>query len=166
MYRRCDLWRHSKTITWFARIPPGKTFVFWQPARKCMQSYHDYASFCPAKHDVYSVFSTEGGLNVNIGHIVYKQTEVGMRNSLVLFWTMNNISITVIGRREHDQDGGNVIMDYNNMYLTWNILWYVSSSVLSPWRFLSKLCRSVLRSSYSILWPLGPNCISILSALL
>ena len=36
-----------------------------------MQSYHDYASFCPAKHDVYSVLSTEGGLNVNIGHIVY-----------------------------------------------------------------------------------------------
>ena len=41
-YRRCDLWRHSKTITWFARIPPGETFVFWQPVRKCMQSYHDY----------------------------------------------------------------------------------------------------------------------------
>ena len=37
-----------------------------------MQSYHDYASFCPAKHDVYSVLSTEGGLNVNIGHIVYR----------------------------------------------------------------------------------------------
>ena len=55
------------------RIPPGKTFVFWQPARKCMQSYHDYVSFCPAKHDVYSVLSTEGGLNVNIGHIVYRK---------------------------------------------------------------------------------------------
>ena len=38
-----------------------------------MQSYHDYASFCPAKHDVYSVLSTEGGLNVNIGHIVYEE---------------------------------------------------------------------------------------------
>ena len=36
-----------------------------------MQSYHDYASFCPAKHDVYSVLSTEGGLNVNIGHILF-----------------------------------------------------------------------------------------------
>ena len=70
-YRRCDLWRHSKTITWFARIPPGKTFVFWQPARKGMQSYHDKASFCPTKHDVYSVLSTEGSLNVNVGHIVY-----------------------------------------------------------------------------------------------
>ena len=43
-----------------AHIPPGKTFVFWQPARKCMKSYHDYASFCPAKHVVYSVLSTEG----------------------------------------------------------------------------------------------------------
>ena len=53
--RRCDLWRHSKTITQFARIPPGKTFVFWQPARKCLQSYHDYAYFCPAKHEVYIV---------------------------------------------------------------------------------------------------------------
>ena len=72
LYRRCDLWRHSKTITWFARIPPAcKTFVFRQPARKWMQSYHDYASSCPAKHDVYSVLSTEGGLNVKIGHIVY-----------------------------------------------------------------------------------------------
>ena len=30
--------------------------------------------FCPTKHDVYSVFSTEGGLNVNIGHIVYINT--------------------------------------------------------------------------------------------
>ena len=60
-YRRCDLWRQSKTITWFARIPPGKTFVFWEPD----------ASFCLAKHDVYSVLSTEGGLNVNIGHIIY-----------------------------------------------------------------------------------------------
>ena len=36
-----------------------------------MQSYHDYASFCQAKHDVYSVLSTEGGLIVNISHIVY-----------------------------------------------------------------------------------------------
>ena len=36
-----------------------------------MQSYHDYASFCLAKHDVYSVLSREGGLNVNVGHIVY-----------------------------------------------------------------------------------------------
>ena len=54
-YRRCEPWRHSKTITWFACIPSGKTFVFWQPARKCMQSYHDYTSFCPAKHDVNSV---------------------------------------------------------------------------------------------------------------
>ena len=71
-YRRCDLWRHSKTITWFARIPSGKNFVFWQRAWKCMQSYHDYGCFCPAKHDIYSVLSTEGGLNVNIGHIVYK----------------------------------------------------------------------------------------------
>ena len=44
--------------------------MFWQPAGKCKQSYHDYASFCPAKHDVYSVLSTEGGLNVNMGHIV------------------------------------------------------------------------------------------------
>ena len=60
-----------KAITRLARISPGKTFVFWQPARKCMQSYHDYASFCPAKHDIYSVLSTEGGLNVNISHIVY-----------------------------------------------------------------------------------------------
>ena len=60
LYRRSDLWRHSKTITWFARVPPGKTFVFWQPARKCMQSHHDYASFCPAKHDVYSVFFNRG----------------------------------------------------------------------------------------------------------
>ena len=41
-----------------------------------MQSYHDYDSFCPAKHDVYSVFSTEGGLNVNIGHIVYIQHNI------------------------------------------------------------------------------------------
>ena len=45
--------------------------VFWQPARKYTQSYYDYASLCPAKHDVYSVWSTEGGLSVNIGHIVY-----------------------------------------------------------------------------------------------
>ena len=49
------------------------TFVFWQPARKCTQSYSDYATQCPAKHDVYSVLSTEGGLNVNIGHIVYSR---------------------------------------------------------------------------------------------
>ena len=55
-----------------SRAPPGNTFVFWQPARKCMHSNHDYVSFCPAKHDVYSVFSTEGGLNVNVGHIVYR----------------------------------------------------------------------------------------------
>ena len=61
--------RHSKTI---ARTTLGKTFVFWQPARKFLQSYHDYASFCPAKHDKYSVMSTEGGLNVNISHIVYR----------------------------------------------------------------------------------------------
>ena len=63
--------KENTDSAWFARIPLGKTFVFWQPARKCMQFYHDYASFCPAKHDVYSVLSTEGGLNVNIGHIVY-----------------------------------------------------------------------------------------------
>ena len=54
-----------------ARIPTGKTFVFWQPARKYTQSYHDYASFCPAKYHFYSVLSTKGALNVNIGHIVY-----------------------------------------------------------------------------------------------
>ena len=47
------------------RILPSKTFVFWQTARNRVQSYHDYASFCPTKHDVYSVWSTEGGLNVN-----------------------------------------------------------------------------------------------------
>ena len=77
-------WRHSKApiddvtsdltrkpFPWFARIPPGKTFVFLQPARKCTQSYHDSASFCPAKHDVYSVFfSTEGGLNVTSSIVV------------------------------------------------------------------------------------------------
>ena len=34
-----------------------------------MQYYHDYASFCPVKYDVYSVLSTEGG--ISIGHIVY-----------------------------------------------------------------------------------------------
>ena len=48
--------------------------MFWQPARKYTQSYHDYASFCPAKHDVYSVLSTEGSLNVNISHIIYIRT--------------------------------------------------------------------------------------------
>ena len=41
----------------------GKTFVLWQPARKYTQSYHDYASFC---HDMSSVLSTEGSVNVNI----------------------------------------------------------------------------------------------------
>ena len=49
---------------------PGKTFLFLQPARKYTQSYHDYASFCQTKHDVYSVLSTEGGLNVNIVYSV------------------------------------------------------------------------------------------------
>ena len=78
-YRRCDLWCHTKTITWFARIPPGKTFVFWQPARKCTQSYYDCATQCPAKHDVYSVLSTEGGLNVNIGHVVYCHRLLGLK---------------------------------------------------------------------------------------
>ena len=85
-YRRCDLWRHSKTITWFARIPPGKTFVFWQPAtfRKWMQCYRDYSSFCSVKHDVYSVLSTEGGLNVNIGNIVLTHRSKG-KKQIVLF---------------------------------------------------------------------------------
>ena len=58
-----------------------------------MQSYHDYDSFCPAKHDVYSVFSTEGGLNVNIGHIVY--------TNAVQFFQPNKIKGKVTSRLIH-----------------------------------------------------------------
>ena len=56
--------------------------MFWQPARKCTQSYYDYATQCPAKHDVYSVLSTEGGLNVNMGHIVYTVRNVETKPAL------------------------------------------------------------------------------------
>ena len=50
--------------------PRAKPLCFGSQHRN-MQSHHDYASFCLAKHDVYSVLSREGGLNVNVGHIVY-----------------------------------------------------------------------------------------------
>ena len=47
--------------------------MFWQPARSIRNLTMTYAYFCPAKHDVYSVLSAEGGLNVNIGYIVYNE---------------------------------------------------------------------------------------------